>query len=120
MMCSSYAFAAAALDPSSPYLYATVRGTVLHCACCGRFQLIFDETVLLLSARDVRRLQRVVRAAVQANGASRPLRIGRAGTDAPPTCIPAADLAALHALLDGAAAMHELSTILRDMSVSTA
>jgi hypothetical protein len=40
----------------APYLFTTDYGRVLHCACCGRVQIEFDDLLLLLNGSDVEQL----------------------------------------------------------------
>ena len=105
----------AAFDPETKFLFETEHGTVLHCACCGRFQVTFDEVVLLLDRRDFQRLLRTVEtAAEQVQGA--PSRWWRlyTPTDAGEVSVPvrSSELVELCDLLKGAAAMLELGTML--------
>jgi len=55
--------------PSDPleslYLFETANGAVLHCDCCDRFQVMFDDVVLLLTKRDFEQLLHTVAAAAE-------------------------------------------------------
>ena len=58
-----------------PYLFETPHGSVLHCACCGRVQIVFDGLTLLVQRLCFEELRREV---AQAVGAVRRARM-RAG-----------------------------------------
>lgn len=42
----------------APHLFETPRGSVLHCACCGRVQVQFADVTLLMDADYLRALER--------------------------------------------------------------
>jgi hypothetical protein len=106
-------------DPETECLFETEHGTVLHCACCRRFQVTFDEVVLLLDRRDFQRLLSTVEtAAEQVRGM--PHRWWRlyTPTDAGEVSVPVRsdELLELRDLLKGAAVMHELDDLLETVT----
>lgn len=109
----------AAFDPDTAVLYETVRGSVLHCDCCGRFQITFDEIVLLLGRQDFQRLLRTVEtAAGQVREAAPRWWRFYTPTDAGEVSVPvrSSELMGLCDLLKGAAVMHELDDMLEDVT----
>ena len=105
----------AVLDAENAHLFETERGAILHCTCCGRFQVTFDEIVLLLDAQDFQRLLRTVEtAAKRVRGVSSRWWRLYTPTDAGEVSVPVQsdELLELYDLLKGAAVMHELDDML--------
>ena len=107
--------------PASPALFETAHGAVLHCACCDRFQVMFDDVLLLLTKRDFEQLLHTVAAAAK-KVQGHPPRWWRLATptDAGEVRVPVQsdELLALHDLLKGAAVMHELDAMLTEAHVA--
>jgi hypothetical protein len=87
---------------------------VLHCDCCDRFQVMFDDVPLLLTKQDFRQLLHTVKAAAETvrDAAPRWWRL-YTPTDAGAVSVPVqrGELLELHDLFRGAAVMHELEDI---------
>lgn len=110
----------AAFDPETACFFETERGTVLHCTCCGRFQVTFDEIVLLLDTPDFQALLCTVEeAARQVRGVPRRWWRLHTPTDAGEVRVPVQsdELLELYDLLKGAAVMHELDDLLETVTV---
>ena len=105
------------LDPTSPVLFETSRGRIIHCTCCGRFQIQFDSLVLLLDTSGFWSLRRTIaRAATPREEAPASWTL-QTQTDAGEVRVPAMDreaLLAFHDLLDGAAALRELQLLVEE------
>ena len=113
---------ALAFDDRRP-LCTTPDGAVLHCACCDRVQVTFDDTAMLLGLADFRRLRATVRAACdQMEGREAGWWRLTATTDAGEVSdvFRRRELRRLHALLDAAAAMLELKTLVCEVRRSSA
>jgi len=99
----------------SPYLFETANGAVLHCDCCDRFQVMFDDVLLLLTKREFRQLLHTVQAAAETvrDAAPRWWRLCTP-TDAGEVTVPvkSGELLELADLLQGAAVMRELDAMM--------
>jgi len=99
----------------APYLFKTANGAVLHCDCCDRFQVMFDDVLLLLTKREFRQLLHTVAAAAEAvrDAAPRWWRLSTP-TDAGEVSVPvkSGELLELCDLLQGAAVMRELDAMM--------
>lgn len=109
------------LDPEAPCLFETNHGTVVHCTCCGRFQVTFNGIVLLLGVKDFERLLHTAAAAAE-RVRNHPPRWWclSVPTDAGEVCalVKSDELLELCDLLKGAAAMRELDAILNEVNAS--
>ncbi|NBC18774.1 MAG: hypothetical protein GVY18_15835 [Bacteroidetes bacterium] len=101
--------------PESAPLYETDAGAVLYCDCCGRFQVTFDEIVLLLTTPGCGRLLDTM-AQVVPHAREAPPRWWRlyTPTDAGPISVTvrSSELLDLYDLLKGASVMLELGHLL--------
>lgn len=104
---------------SDPCLFRTSQGRVIRCACCGRLEITFRGEHLRASPSDFQALAQTVAHARQeiqeTDDACSRWRLSTA-TEAGTVCVTFSrgEIEALHALLDGAAAMLELETLLHD------
>lgn len=104
---------------SDSTLFQTPHGRVLRCACCGQIEITFMGERLRVSPADfhtvaetVAHARREIRNADEAPPRWRLSAQTPVGSVSVAFC--AEELAALHALLDGAAAMLELDRMLDD------
>jgi len=100
----------------SPYLFETTNGAVLHCDCCDRFQVMFDDVLLLLTQREFSQLLHTVAATAETvrDAAPRWWRLSTP-TGAGEVTVPvkSSELLELADLLQGAAVMRELDDMLK-------
>jgi hypothetical protein len=106
------------LDAASPVLFETPRGRVVHCTCCGRFQIEFDHLLLLLDTPGFWSFRRTIQQGATPREAAPASWTLQAHTDAGEVRVPNMDraaLLALHDLLDGAAALRELQVLIESV-----
>ena len=103
----------------APYLFETPGGSVLHCPCCGRMQIVFDGLTLLVQRSCFEQLQpEVAQAGAIRRGAEGGWFRLVVPTDVGRVTVPmsARKITALQTLLGGAQAMLDLEDHLQTVA----
>ena len=103
----------------SPYLYHTQHGHVLRCTCCGRYEIAFRHTHVRLAPPHFVGLVRGVQSFPVEGWEAESFGVLRLTPEDAPVAVHIRlhrpDVLELRELLNGAAAMDELETMLGDV-----